>query len=92
MSTPLPTSTDPNALTSTPAETASAATYGRMLIGWLLALVIVAEMTQTRWGRVLVYYSLVLMIVLLVLGSYQRVIDLVGWVRAPGPSTGPAGG
>lgn len=65
------------------------ATYARMLLGWLLAIVLLAAITRTRWGYVMVYYTLVMMIVILVLGSYQRVADLLGLVQAPGP-TGPA--
>ena len=67
------------------------ATYARMLLGWLLAIMVVAAITRTRWGYVIVYYGLVLLIVLLVLGSYQQVTSLIGLVRAPGP-TGPSGG
>lgn len=66
--------------------------YARMLLGWLLAIVLLAAISRTRAGYVIIYYALVLMIVILVLGSYQRVTDLLGLVRAPGPSSGPSGG
>ena len=68
-----------------------AAAYARLLLGWLLAIIVLAAISRTRAGYVIIYYALVLVIVMLVLGSYQRVTDLLGLVRAPGP-TGPSGG
>lgn len=65
------------------------ATYAKMLLGWLLAIVLLAAITRTRWGYVMVYYTLVLMIVILVLGSYRQVSDLLGLVQAPNMK-GPA--
>lgn len=70
---------------------ASAENYARMLLGWLLVIVLLAAISRTRAGYVMIYYTLVLMIVILVLGSYRRVTDLLGLVRAPGP-TGPTEG
>lgn len=66
--------------------------YARMLLGWLLVLIILAALSRTRAGYVAIYYSLVLMIVILVLGSSKRVTGMLDLVRAPGPSTqGPSG-
>lgn len=67
-----------------------ASAYARMLLGWLLAIILLAAITRTRAGYVIVYYALVLMIVILVLGSYPQVTGLLELVRAPGP-TGPSG-
>lgn len=73
--------------------TTDAMGYARLLLGWLLAIVLISVIVRTRWGYVLVYYTLVLVIIMLVLGSSQRVTDLLGLVRAPGPSSqGPSGG
>lgn len=70
-----------------------AAAYARLLLGWLLAIALISAVVKTRWGYVLVYYTLVLVIVMLILGSSGRVTDLLGMVRAPGPSSsGPSGG
>lgn len=82
---PVPTPTTPG-----PAGT-DAVSYARLLLGWLLAIILLAAISRTRAGYVIVYYALVLSIVILVLGSYQRVSDLLSLVRAPGP-TGPSGG
>jgi hypothetical protein len=73
-------------------DTAGAENYARLLLGWLLLLIVLSAISRTRAGYVIIYYVLVLMIVILVLGSYRRVTDLLGFVRAPGPSSGPSGG
>lgn len=67
------------------------ATYARMLLGWLLAIMLLALVTRTRAGYVIVYYGLALAIVIVILGSYKQVTGLLGLVQAPGP-TGPSGG
>jgi hypothetical protein len=62
----------------------------KQLLGWLVTLVILAAITRTRTGYTIVYYALWLGIVLILLGSSDRVVSLLAAVRAPGP-TGPAG-
>lgn len=68
-------------------NTADAIQYARMLLGWMLALVLLAAISRSRLGYVVIYYALVLGIVLLVLGSAPRLSALLSLVRAPsGPS------
>ncbi len=73
-------------------DASGAELYARMLLGWLLVIVLLAAISRTRAGYVTIYYSLVLMIVILVLGSSKRVTGMLDLVRAPGPSAqGPSG-
>lgn len=70
-------------------NTGDAISYAKTLLGWVLLITIVAALSRTRVGYVIVYYALVLSIVLLVLGSAPQFTDLVSRVRAPGPTQGP---
>ena len=68
---------------------AGAIDYARALLGWALVIVVLAALSRTRTGYVILYYALWLAIIFLVLGSYQRLTDLLSYVRAPsGPSSG----
>lgn len=72
-----------------PGSTAGAIDYARSLLGWALVIIVLAALSRTRTGYVVIYYALWLAIIFLVLGSYQRVTDLLAYVRAPaGPSSG----
>lgn len=62
--------------------------YARLLLGWMLAIITVSLLVQTRAGYVIAYYVLVLAIILLFLGSYPRIAALLELVQAPGPSSG----
>ena len=88
MSAPAPSAApSPSGTPMTDNLTAQAS--ARALLGWTLILVLLAALSRTRLGYVVIYYALSLAILLLVLGSYPRVVDLLGAVRAP---NGPSGG
>lgn len=85
---------NPNTNPSTNNSTAmtgnvNADSAARLVLGWTLMIVLLAAITRTRVGYVVMYYALSLAILLLVLGAYPRVVDLLSVVRAP---NGPAGG
>lgn len=70
-------------------NSAGAIDYARGLLGWSLVIIVLAALSRTRTGYVVIYYALWLAIIFLVLGSYQRLTDLLSYVRAPsGPSSG----
>ena len=72
---------------------AEAVQYAKMLLGWTLVLVLIAAISHTRFGQVVLYYALLMAILIVVLGSYQEVVDILGTVRAPaGPSSGGPNG
>lgn len=66
-------------------ETTDPTNGAQILLGWLLTFVLAAAFTRTRVGYTVVYYALWLAIVLLLLGSADRVVPLLQAVRAPGP-------
>lgn len=57
----------------------------RWLLGWSVALVLLALLNRTRLGHVFIYYWLVLLIVFLVVTQYQFVIDALGPLGTPAP-------
>lgn len=69
--------------------TPGAVALAKTLLGWTLIITLVAAISETRIGHVIIYYALSLAILMLVLGSYQEIVDILGYVRAPeGPSSG----
>jgi len=69
--------------------TPQALALAKTLLGWTLIITLVAAISETRIGHVIIYYALILAILTLVLGSYQEIVDILGYVRAP---EGPSGG
>ena len=66
--------------------TADQTNGGAVILGWLLIITVLAGISRTRAGYVIIYYVLWLGVLLLVLGSYDRIVPLVALVQAPGPA------
>lgn len=66
--------------------TADQTNGGAVILGWLLLITLLAGVSRTRAGYVIIYYVLWLGVLLLVLGSYDRIVPLIALVQAPGPT------
>ena len=66
--------------------TADQTNGGAVILGWLLIITLLAGVSRTRAGYVIIYYVLWLGVLLLVLGSYDRIVPLIALVQAPGPA------
>lgn len=64
------------------------------LVGWGLFLLLLALFNRTRWGHAIIYYMLVLVLLVLVLGNYQAFGHLLAPVSGQlhGPPEEPGGG
>lgn len=77
---------------ATPPEKRNTATAdqtngGAVILGWLVIITLLAAVSRTRTGYVMMYYILWLGVLLLLLGSYQRLVPLIALVQAPGPAS-----
>src|SRR5690242_1975186 len=60
---------------------------GKVILGWILVITVIAALSRSRTGYVILYYVLWLGVILILLAGYRNVIELVGLVQAPnGPS------
>ena len=55
--------------------------------GWVVFIAILAVLAQTETGHNVIYYSLLLIIVVLVLTQYQRIVTLLAPVGTEIPTT-----
>lgn len=58
----------------------------KWIVGWMLALVLLAVLNQTRLGHVMIYYSLILMIVLVTVIEAPAIAGYIGSVGKPAPN------
>jgi hypothetical protein len=51
--------------------------YKPTIIGWIIVLIVLYSISKTKTGYSIIYYSLLLSIVLLVVGQYQGIKDVM---------------
>lgn len=68
-------------------QTQNDATTYAWVAGWVVFIAILAVLAQTETGHNVIYYSLLLIIVVLVLTQYQRIVTLLAPVGTEIPTT-----
>jgi hypothetical protein len=81
-STPTKTPVKPGLEPTTPPADTELPTF-RFVVGWTLLIVLLVFANQTRLGHVILYYSLLLMILLIIVSEYQRIVPLLNF-QTPG--------
>lgn len=67
----------------------------RWLVAWLVLLLILAALSRTRFGQVVIYYALALMLLFLFVTQFHFVAQALAPFRTLGPglsTEGPQGG
>jgi hypothetical protein len=67
----------------TPSPTVEAQTY-QFIAGWVLLFILLIFINKSRVGHVLIYYSLLLMILLIVVTEYAQIAPLLNSVQSIG--------
>jgi hypothetical protein len=68
------------------AQTATDASTYAWVAGWVVFIAILAVLAQTETGHNVIYYSLILIILVLVLTQYRRIVDLLAPVGTELPT------
>ncbi len=64
----------------------------QFLAGWLLLIVILSLINKSRVGHVLIYYSLLLIILLILVTEYAQIAPLLSNIQSIGAFNAASGG
>jgi hypothetical protein len=54
------------------------------VVGWLMLIFILTLLNRTRLGHVVIYYSLMLLILMIVASEYQNIVPFLGGIQTVG--------
>jgi len=76
-----------------PSDAGGSSTFSsfQWIVAWLVLLILLALLNRTKFGHVLIYYSLVVMLIFLLVTNYKWFAGVMAPFRTLTPALNPAG-